>query len=339
MKKAGLVLSLLVSFLNKYPVSAQEQIYRWPKDRPIKVFIKPGFAVPGFRPQLQMILMQAFGEWTEASPVHVEFVNEGKDAQITCEWTNDRGRMSSSREDGQAVLVPNGHELTMANIVLLTVPPPSMKTLTDNYASHVALHEVGHALGLGHSAVASDVMYGVIYPDDKVYKLSEHDRNTLIALYNKNLAEDAAQSGAQADSQGSEVKTGSGQSTIQVPTGSSPEMESLRLNNEGAAALQKQNFTTAELKLEAAHKLAPQNRMITGNLGGLDANLGSIAFMMRNLPLACQYFGKAVPLLEEVNSPALMSTLKSYLTVLNITGKSEEAKKIEAKIKQLSGGK
>lgn len=334
---------------------AQEaQIYRWTKERPIKVYIKPGFAVPGFRPQLQMLLMQAFGEWTEGTPLSIAYVTAPREAQITCEWTADRSRMSTFKEDGQAVLVPNGNELTMASLVLLTVPPPSMKTLTDNYAKHVALHEVGHVLGLGHSKVTADVMYGLIYPDDKVYKLTDNDKNTLIALYNKDLSAKPAAAGTVGEGAGSGVEAGaaaatsgatgteSGQSAssdkIMLPTGTSPEMESLRLNNEAAAALQKKDFNTALTKLEAAHKLAPQNRMITGNLGGLDANLGSIASMLSNWPLAYQYYSKAAVLLDEANSETLVPVLKSYLTVLNIMGKSEEAKKVELRIKQVAGG-
>jgi hypothetical protein len=56
--------------------------------------------------------------------------------------------------------------------------------LTPRQVRAVALHEIGHLLGVSgqHSPLAGDVMYEVA-GDRRIEALSEHDKNTLRALY------------------------------------------------------------------------------------------------------------------------------------------------------------
>jgi hypothetical protein len=60
----------------------------------------------------------------------------------------------------------------------------SMGLLTPRQVRAVALHEIGHVLGVSgqHSPLAGDVMYAVA-GDRRIEALSEHDKNTLRALY------------------------------------------------------------------------------------------------------------------------------------------------------------
>jgi hypothetical protein len=59
-----------------------------------------------------------------------------------------------------------------------------MGLLTPRQVRAVALHEIGHLLGVSgqHSPLAGDVMYAVA-GDRRIEALSEHDKNTLRALY------------------------------------------------------------------------------------------------------------------------------------------------------------
>ena len=60
----------------------------------------------------------------------------------------------------------------------------SLGLLTPRQVRAVALHEIGHLLGVSgqHSPLAGDVMYEVA-GDRRIEALSEHDKNTLRALY------------------------------------------------------------------------------------------------------------------------------------------------------------
>jgi hypothetical protein len=60
----------------------------------------------------------------------------------------------------------------------------SFGLLTPGQVHAIALHEIGHILGASgqHSPLRGDVMYKIA-DDRRVEKLSEHDRNTLRALY------------------------------------------------------------------------------------------------------------------------------------------------------------
>jgi hypothetical protein len=60
----------------------------------------------------------------------------------------------------------------------------SLGLLTPRQVRAVALHEIGHLLGVSgqHSPLAGDVMYPVA-GDRRIEALSEHDKNTLRALY------------------------------------------------------------------------------------------------------------------------------------------------------------
>jgi tetratricopeptide (TPR) repeat protein len=92
-------------------------------------------------------------------------------------------------------------------------------------------------------------------------------------------------------------------------------------------------------KLEAAQKLDPNSEIVNHNLGGAYANSGMMAANVRNWSAAEAYFLRAIPLLnKDADKTNLIQVLKSYSTVLKLSGRSADAAKIDAKLKSLPGG-
>ncbi len=141
---------------------------------------------------------EAFASWQRAigPPVHFERVDRREDAAIEIALEArvqevDEGavlgvvRGESSRCHVEALgPTPDRVEIRFAPSEATIFIADSMGWLTQRQVRAVALHEIGHLLGVSgqHSPLAGDVMYAVA-GDRRIEALSEHDRGSLRALY------------------------------------------------------------------------------------------------------------------------------------------------------------
>ncbi len=312
---------------NYFNVISKAGLLRWPRSAmPLHIFIKSDDTTDGFRPVFVTLLEQAFSEWSAGAQNRLSFelTNDPDKAQILCGWTSDKNDMTKLTEGGHALVIPEGHNIQRVQITILTKTIAD-KDLSDQFFKRVALHEIGHALGItDHSPNPTDMMYGNPPFNTINCTLTDRDKNTLIALYSL----DQETINHRAINMANMLPDKDNQSNL---------ARIIRLNAEAAKAMQTKNLTLAVEKLEEAHNIDPNNDLINSNLGSVYGNCAVVASIIHQTQRAQIYFNQALPLLAKgPNRENYLSILRFYESFLRSNGKLDEADKIDKTIETLS---
>src|SRR6202165_2647059 len=157
--------------------SEDSMLRRWDNRSlsPIRVWLAPTTAA-NFKPSFLDAIRAAFAQWTSAGvPVRFNFDADSTQAEVTVRW---RIQLETERT-GQTDVTwdENGHIQTA--VVTIATFDPKGRPMEPDDVRVVALHEVGHLLGLDHSKDSTDLMF----PTAKVRELSDRDVRTALLLY------------------------------------------------------------------------------------------------------------------------------------------------------------
>lgn len=157
------------------------RIIHWSK-MPLRVYIAPMrfYSKPGQDAKYRGLVKRALDEWSRVTHGKVSFtiIDSYDNSHISVEW---------QRVDRQALGYCSTHYgknnsfLMMEVLIGLTEGLVHAEYMDEGEVYHTILHEIGHAIGLGHSPFKTDIMFT---PHQKgIMKVGKNDSLTVNWLY------------------------------------------------------------------------------------------------------------------------------------------------------------
>src|SRR6266480_1462631 len=167
-----------LTYLNEIVAEDSDSaLHRWDGRvaTPVRVFLPPG-VVANFQPAFLDAVRNAFGRWQEAGvPVRFDLDADSASAEVRFQW---RTQFEGERT-GQTDVVWDQDGRMISGVVTLATFDPSGQPLGTADIRVLALHEIGHVIGLDHCSDSSNLMF----PRFNVRDLSPRDIATALLLY------------------------------------------------------------------------------------------------------------------------------------------------------------
>lgn len=176
--RSRLELSAAGTYIGEVLAAHDSSLARWPDrgPQPLRIWIQPVALVRDWSPSAVEIVRDAFIEWGESGiPLNFSFVLDSASADVRVTWV-DRfnesisGKTLWSHDDRWSILEAN---------IVLVVRHRTGELLDSSATRAIALHEVGHLIGLDHTTDTTSIMT----PRVRVKTLSSADRATAQLLY------------------------------------------------------------------------------------------------------------------------------------------------------------
>jgi hypothetical protein len=166
------------TYVNELLLQRDSALARW-RDRrmhPLRVWVQPETSMTDFSVGFPDIVRGAFDEWAATGiPLSFSFVTDSSKADIHVTWI-DRfdeqisGKTLWAHDDDWWIVEAN---------IVLAIHHRGGEPLDSSAVRAIALHEVGHLIGLDHTSDTANIMT----PKVRVKELSDADRATARLLY------------------------------------------------------------------------------------------------------------------------------------------------------------
>jgi hypothetical protein len=141
----------------------------------VEVFIEHGKTADAWTPGHDALVWHAFGEWEAARlPIRFARAKSAAAADVVVSWVD---QLSGSCI-GQTWISNTGDEITDGHITLALVDSHG-RPIDEPTRHGAALHEIGHLLGLSHSADQESVMFREVW----TARVTASDQTAVQALY------------------------------------------------------------------------------------------------------------------------------------------------------------
>lgn len=166
------------SYLGELLLHHDSVVMRWPErtTHPITVWIRAEAAVPDWNPDVVTEVHEALAEWEATGiPVRFAFIDDSASADVRITWV-DR---FAERVSGRTFWTRDDAHYVTEGIVELARHHAWGAPLDLASIHALALHEIGHVLGLDHTSDADAIMA----PRVRSRSLTAADISTMRALY------------------------------------------------------------------------------------------------------------------------------------------------------------